>query len=110
MEDCFASLFFVRRRCGYCSRGCWCCCRSAFLRGLRISAGLRVAAGFACAVAGGFRFGVAVAVGVPAVAFEADGGGGEDALKLAGAMRADRDLGVGELLDLFCVLMAGVAF
>ncbi len=55
-------------------------------------------------------FGVAVAVGVPATAFEADGGCGDDALQMARAMRADGDLGVGELLNFFNVLVAGGAF
>ena len=119
-EDRFAFLFLVGRGCGCCgwsgSWGCRCCRGSAVLAGLRIVAGLRigaglgVAAGFAGAVAGGFGFGVAVAVGVPAAAFEADGGGGEDALEMAAAVRADGDLGVGELLDLFGVLVAGGAF
>jgi hypothetical protein len=44
------------------------------------------------------------------VAFEADGGGGEDTLERTAAVRADGDLGVGELLDFLCVLVAGGAF
>ena len=62
------------------------------------------------AFAGGFGFGVAVAVGEPASALEGDCRGGEDTLQLAAAMGADSDLGVRELLDLFGVLVAGRAF
>ena len=95
--------------------GCRRCGWSAVLAGLRVAARLRIGARLrvaaGCAgVAGGFGFGVAVAVGVPAAAFEADGGGGDDTLELAAAVRADGDLGIGELLDLFCVLVAGGAF
>jgi hypothetical protein len=61
-------------------------------------------------VAWGFGFGVAVAVGVPATASEADGRRGDDALEMPRAVRADGDLGVGELLDFLSVLVAGGAF
>ena len=44
------------------------------------------------------------------MAFETDGGGGEDALEFAAAMRAYGDLGIRELLDLFSVLVAVDAF
>ena len=53
---------------------------------------------------------MAVAVGEPAATFEGDGRGGEDTLERAAAVGADGDLGVGELLDFFCVLVAGGAF
>ena len=44
------------------------------------------------------------------MAFEADGGGGEDALERTAAVRADGDLGIREFLDFLCVLVAGGAF
>ena len=53
---------------------------------------------------------MAVAVLEPAAAFEGDGRRRDDAFQRAFAERAFRDLRIGELLDMFCVLFALLAF
>ena len=53
---------------------------------------------------------MAITVLEPAAAFEGDGRGGDDALQRTSTERALRDLRVGELLDMFRVLLALFAF
>ena len=53
---------------------------------------------------------MAVAVLEPPTTLEGDGSSGDDALQLSATVRADRDLGVGELLNVFGVLVALLAF
>ena len=53
---------------------------------------------------------MAVAVLEPSAAFEGDGRRGDDAFQRAFAVRTLSDLGVGELLDLFRVFFALLAF
>ena len=62
------------------------------------------------AVAGGLRLGVPIAIGVPASTLEGDGRRREDAFEQAAAVGAEGNLGVGKLLNLFSVLVAGGAF
>jgi hypothetical protein len=53
---------------------------------------------------------VAVTVLEPTAALEGDGRGGDDALQQSAAVRADGDFRVGELLDMFRVFFAFLAF
>ena len=81
-----------------CRRRCRCRSRSCGRRG----------AAFARGTGGGFGGGVSVRI--PATALESDSRRRDDALQRAAAVRADRDLRVRELLDLFDEFLAGDTF